>query len=249
MRIALLADVHANLPALEAVIEEAERRKVDHYAVLGDLVGYNAQPRQCVELIRSLPASVVAGNHDRGVTEGSTEAGTNETAQNVVRWTRAQLDDECVAYLRALPNVLIDPEGLLLAHGCFLNDIFYRGYVTSTMLETNLRTIASNSKWPKIACCGHTHVAMMGWLEDGVTTEQGLDRPRTWPKRADSIIINPGSVGQPRDGDPRASFALIDMEARHVEACRVIYDLTVATNAIRAAGLSTSLADRLLEGR
>lgn len=248
MRVAVLADIHANLPALRAVLAEAARLGAEHTVCLGDLVGYNAQPGECVELVRAEVPLVVAGNHDRAVSGAPSAAGTNQIARQVIDWTRQQLDADSLRYLAALPNSAIDPSGLLCVHGCFLNTKHFTGYVTGTMLEANLRVVVERAD-ARIALCGHTHIPMCGWLVRDECVEHRLTEPAVWPANADAVLVNPGAVGQPRDGDPRAAFALLDTAARRVEVFRVPYNIEQAASAITRAGLPAVLADRLRAGR
>lgn len=249
MLVALLADVHANLPALRAVLAEISRLDVQRVICLGDLVGYNAQPQDCVDLVRAAAHVVVAGNHDREVSGTRLAAGTNHLAREVIAWTRTHLDGRSLAYLAALPNRAEDEAGIVCVHGCFLNESHYKGYVTSTMLADNLEIVSRGGDRPAIAACGHTHVPMCAWLAGGEVHERDLSRPAEWPAEADAVLVNPGAVGQPRDGDPRAAFALVDLAARRVELRRVTYDIEAAATAITRAGLSPALCSRLREGR
>ncbi|MDH5493284.1 MAG: metallophosphatase family protein [Myxococcales bacterium] len=248
-RVALLADVHANRPALLAVLEAIDALEVDRVICAGDLVGYNAEPNECIHLLRAHVHACIAGNHDRGVTEEIKEAGTNATAREVIEWTRGQLDPEALQYLRDLPAKHADASGVLLAHGCFLNDIFYRGYVTSTMVPRNLEAIRTRPEWPKVGACGHTHVPMFAYAHRDQVFEANGKEPIHWPADAQSVLLNPGSVGQPRDGDPRASFATIDMLEGRACIHRVPYDIQASASAIRDAGLPDTLSARLYEGR
>src|SRR5262249_1647267 len=134
------------------------------------------------------------------------------------------------------------------AHGAYLSDVFVSGYVTSTMLEDNLRAIAARPGWPRLALCGHTHVPMIAWWDGGAVVEHDGGAPGRWPVSARGVLVSPGAVGQPRDGDPRAAFAVIDVEARAVEVRRVAYDIARTCAAMRAAGLPDELAARLREG-
>lgn len=250
VRLAVFADPHANLPALEAVLEAIACLGADHVVCLGDLVGYNAQPSECITRIRAVADVVVAGNHDMDCVRGETTQGTTSAARSVQRWTREQLSALEMDYLRNLPRRLDDPSGFTAVHGCFLNTTYCTGYVTSTMLEANLEKIAARAEGPSIGLCGHTHIPLCGWLETGgVATEAHLDRTVRWPPGARAVLLNPGSVGQPRDGDPRASFALLDLEARSIELRRVGYDIEAAVGALLDAGLPPELGDRLKEGR
>lgn len=250
MKLAAVADVHANHHALEAVMAAIEAAGVDLVVWLGDLVGYNAEPGKCVARIREEPSNVViAGNHDRNTVSQKPHWGTNAVACQAQKWTRAQLTADELAYLAALPALAVDKRGFVAAHGCYLNDTHVNGYVTSTMLEANLEVIASKNGWPTVAFCGHTHTPLCGWLEKDSVKEDRLENPLHWPASATAVLINPGSVGQPRDGDPRASFAVVDLDARRIDVKRVPYDIEGAARAIIAAELPPSLAERLSEGR
>lgn len=249
MTVALLADVHANARALEAVLEEAAAARADRVVCLGDVVGYGPRPSECVRRLAAAASWVVAGNHDRDVVDGESLPGTNGSARLAQRWTRDRLDPADRAWLAALPNRVVDGAGFVGVHGCYLNEEHVSGYVTGSILEANLRAVAVRGEWPRIALCGHTHVPMCGWLTAGGCEESG-DRPAArWPANARAVLVNPGSVGQPRDGDPRASWALLELEARRVEFRRTAYDVEKTALEILEAGLPAANAERLREGR
>lgn len=249
--VAVIADVHANLAALEAVLEDLDRRGVDDVVCLGDVVGYHAEPAACVALVRARCRLVVAGNHDRDLGRPP-GPGTHAAARHVQAWTHAQLTADELAWLAALPSHHVGPT-MVAAHGAYLSDVFVSGYVTSTMLEHNLRAIAARPGWPPLALCGHTHVPMVAWWSHGGVDEHLGDGEaswaRAWPAAAHVALVNPGSVGQPRDGDVRASYALVDPAARRAEIHRVPYDVERTCAAIAAAGLPDELAVRLRAGR
>lgn len=250
MRLGVLADVHANAPALRACLEALDGRRLDRLLCLGDLVGYNAEPAACVALCAERADTLVRGNHDHAVGTRELQPGTGGSARDVIEWTRAQLDAPTRRYLASLPRVRAESElGVILAHGCFLNEDFFRGYVTSTMLAANLRVVAERSDWPSVALCGHTHVPTVAWLRDGEVVEASPTERVAWPADADAVLINPGAVGQPRDGDPRAACAVLDLEERTVDVMRIPYDVEAAVAAIARAGLRDSLGARLREGR
>jgi diadenosine tetraphosphatase ApaH/serine/threonine PP2A family protein phosphatase len=249
MRVAVIADVHANAPALEAVLEAASHSGIDALVCLGDIIGYNAEPAACVEAVRQAADVVVAGNHDVDTVRSEAGAGTNSEARCVLEWTRRQLGPPELDYLSCLPAIVVVPGAFVAVHGCYLNGIHYSGYVTSTMLATNLRAIAAHGDWPRLALCGHTHVPMCGWLDGDDCAEPTFEGTLRWPADAAAVLLNPGSVGQPRDGDPRAAFAVLDLEAGSVELRRVPYDVERAVQAIRHAGLPDSLTERLRSGR
>ncbi len=249
MRIAVLADLHANLPALGAVLSAIRRAQPDCIVCLGDIVGYGAEPEACIEMMRSISATTVLGNHDADVVNHTEAPGTNPQARLLHQWTRSQLSASAIAYLRSLPPVKIEAGEFIAVHGCYLNETHVTGYVTSTMLEANLRAIATRPEWPRLALCGHTHAPLCGWLEGEHCTERNLQEAVYWPKNARAVLLNPGSVGQPRDGDPRASFAVVDTVQRRIEIQRLDYEIERAAQAISAAGLPVSLAERLWQGR
>jgi predicted phosphodiesterase len=249
MRLAVLADVHANLAALEAVLAAVDQAQVDRVVCLGDLVGYNAEPAECVARIRASADVVVAGNHDRCVTLAGDTRGINEIALAVNEWTRAQLDPDLLHYLASLPARHIEPDRFVAVHGCFLNDTHVNGYVTGTMLQANLEALVARAEWPHIGFCGHTHMPMCGWFVGPSAIESSLASPVQWPASAKAVLVNPGSVGQPRDGDLRASFAIVDLAERSAEVRRVAYDIERSVAAIARAGLPDVLGKRLREGR
>ncbi len=249
MRLAVFSDVHGNLPALEAALDAIRRLQPDRVLCLGDLVGYGAEPAACLRAVRAVADVVVLGNHDRDSLLSEPAPGTNASARITQEWTREQLGPEDRAYLATLPNRVLEPYGVVAVHGCYLNDIHVTGYVTSTMLEENLEAVAAREGWPRVALCGHTHRPLYGWLDGATCQEPRLEGRLTWPAKARAVLLNPGAVGQPRDGDPRAAFALLDLARRTVEIHRVPYDIDRAAAAIRAAGLPAPLAERLYEGR
>ena len=247
MRLAVIADVHSNLPALRAVLDEIEELAPDRVVCLGDLVGYNAQPSECIEEVLARCDIVVAGNHDVEATSTRSAAGTNAAARHAIDWTRAQLTAAERQELERLPVISVEPE-FVAVHGSYLSDAHFRGYVTSTMLDENLEVVRRRSEWPKLALCGHTHVPMCGYSTPDGVTEAKLHAPVEW-ERSSCVLVNPGAVGQPRDGDPRAAFAMVNVEERRVEVHRVAYDIAQTVAASRDAGLPDSLAMRLWEGR
>ena len=221
MRLALVADLHANLAAVEAVLEEIARLGVADVVCLGDLVGYGAEPGGVLRAVRDVARVVVAGNHDREITVDKPGSGTSSSARRTREWTRGVLDEADLAWLAALPPIAREPPWVAV-HGCYLDTTYVNGYVTETMLGR--RRAASSSR-----------------AAGGVVA--------SWPGDAEAVLVNPGSVGQPRDGDPRAAFAVVDLAACEVAFHRVSYDVEHAACAILEAGLDASLAERLRDGR
>jgi diadenosine tetraphosphatase ApaH/serine/threonine PP2A family protein phosphatase len=251
VRIAVIADIHANRAALEAVLEGIARARADRVVCLGDLVGYHAEPAECIELVRASAAWVVAGNHDRDVVSGREPApGTNPAARAIQQWTRSRLAPEMLSYLAGLPKIVVDPAGVVGVHGCYLNNEHVFGYVTSTMLPDNLLAITRRSdEWPRVALCAHTHQPMCAWLEAEGCVESPSRGAVEWPAAARAVLVNPGSVGQPRDGDPRASFAVVDVPRRRVEFHRCAYDIERTARLLSEAGFPPAMSERLREGR
>lgn len=249
MRIAVIADVHANLPALEAALHAASYLSVDRTLCLGDLVGYGGEPVETVARLRRGVVTIVAGNHDLAAAGAAPSAGTSPVARRALEWTRSVLGPADVAFLRTLPVIVRDPAlGLTAVHGCFLReDAYASGYVTATMIEPNLDALPMLGM--RIGLCGHTHVPLVAWRSPRGVEERRYPEVVAWPRDATSVIVNPGSVGQPRDGDRRASFAVVDLRERTVALHRVAYDVGRAARAIVAAGLPVELAERLFEGR
>jgi len=198
-------------------------------------------------VLRALGVASVAGNHDLAVLGGPRGPGTAASALRVQDWTRRCLSADRIEWLAALPRMVYDVD-FVAVHGCFLDPSSYaHGYVTATMLERNLRAVRSLGA--RLAFCGHTHIPMAAWLAGDVVTAAIGRGDVQWPAEADAVLVNPGSVGQPRDGDPWASFALVDTETRTARFTRVPYDVAAAIDAIDRADLPTELGQRLRAGR
>lgn len=240
MRIAIFSDPHANLQATEAVLEQVRMRSPDLTICLGDLVDYGASPNEVVELVRSSCDLVLCGNHDLAVIGAIGYSRFRDHAKAALEWTRGVLSKHSANYLDGL-TPSSEVEGAHMFHGSPrdpVNEYVLKGEVAeANFLEVEMRLVF----------VGHTHMAgasrydgsLAGWpLSPGRLL---LDDAR-W-------ILNPGSVGQPRDSDPRASWILWDTEGSWVDLMRTSYDVAAAQRAIRAAGLPDLLADRLAEGR
>ena len=239
MRIAVLSDIHANLPALDAVLGDAGT--VDAVWHLGDVVGYGPDPDGVVDRLRSIGAIGVRGNHDAAACGGKEIDWFNPDARRAMEWTRAAISPETLAWLAALPERLLS-EGSELVHGSPREPIWE--YVTSaSVARDNIAILTA-----PIGLHGHTHLPV-AWLEDGGRVE--LIRARrgsTLELGGRRALINPGSVGQPRDGDPAASYAVLDPQAGSVSWHRVAYDIAAVQDAMREAGLPASLRSRLSVG-
>jgi diadenosine tetraphosphatase ApaH/serine/threonine PP2A family protein phosphatase len=239
MRIAVLSDIHSNLPALDAVLDAVG--EVDGCWLLGDVVGYGPHPDEVVARLREIGAIGVRGNHDAAAVGAIEVEWFNPDARRAIAWTARRIAPSTRAWLEALPERL-EMEGITLVHGSARDPVWE--YVTSEpVARASFETLAT-----RYLLHGHTHVPA-AWREDrgrvaGTSPSDGselrLDERR--------LLLNPGSVGQPRDGDSRAAWLLLDTEARLATWHRVPYPVAAAQADIRAAGLPAWLADRLAQG-
>jgi predicted phosphodiesterase len=240
MRFAIFSDLHGNLEATEAVLEEAHANGCTHFACLGDLVGYNANPHECIELVRQMDCPTVKGNHDEQACLTESSRDFNELAEQAIDWTRAQVTPEDKQWLSEL-RLIRQVRDFTIVHAT-LDTPAEWGYVFN-----NLDAVASFTYQHTTVCFfGHTHVAGAFIRDGGV---QRVKTERLPIEQGKKYFINTGSVGQPRDGDPRAAYCIYDLEQNFVEQRRVKYDLRAAQRKILRAGLPRTLADRLEVGR
>jgi diadenosine tetraphosphatase ApaH/serine/threonine PP2A family protein phosphatase len=246
MRVATISDIHANLPALEAVLEAIERAEVDEIWCLGDVIGYGAEPDQCTELVLERCSPCLVGNHDLAVLGILDVSAFSEAAAEAVEWTRANVAEGTLARLREL-EPLGEREGIGLFHASPRDPIWE--YVLSVEQADN----CFEAQASRIALIGHSHVSL--FFVRPVSAELGGET-RGAQSSDDTLLdlatgtwlINPGSVGQPRDGDPRAAWLELDTVAQTARFHRVDYDVERAAKSITAAGLPRRLADRLHVG-
>lgn len=241
MRYAVFSDVHSNLEAFEAVLDAAKTSRVDSYLFIGDIVGYGADPSPCIALLRSLACPVVAGNHDWASVEKTPTEYFNEAAAEAVLWTRERLSEFERAYLCGQGLVHETP------HFCLVHGTLDHPEEFDYMTDGGRAARTFYLLRQQICFVGHSHMPGV-FVDDGEkVTYHGTEKIAIEAGRR--YIINDGSVGQPRDGDPRASFCIYDTEASSVEFRRVPYDIASAQKKIRQAGLPGILADRLFLGR
>ncbi|MEK7681987.1 MAG: metallophosphoesterase family protein, partial [Chloroflexota bacterium] len=243
MRALVVADVHGNLAAFEAVIADARRRGgFDLIACVGDIVGYGPAPGECLALLRSFPHVAVAGNHDWGAIGKVSLSDFNPAAAEACRWAGAQLNADQRTYLEELPLTATVGD-LTLAHGSPRDPIWE--YLVS---ESAARACFPLFNTP--ACLvGHSHIPLLFEQQaDGSCAERLLAPDEAVPLQGRRLIINPGGVGQPRDRDPRTAYALYDHEARTLTHRRVAYDIAATQEAMRRHGLPQSLIERLSYG-
>mgnify|MGYP001220197372 CR=1 FL=1 len=241
VRILVLADIHANLDALEAVLTAAG--DVDEVWSLGDIVGYGPQPCECIERVRALASISITGNHDWASIGRLPLDDFNPTARFSSYWTTMQLGLDHIQYLESLPNRVIDRDWTIV-HGSPRHPIWE--YVTSP------RIAAQNFPLFDTPLCfiGHTHVQISMREEESPAAIKPCrpDDGEVLDLSAGRFLINPGSVGQPRDGDPRAAFAIFEPDARRITFRRVPYPIESTQERMREAGLPESLAARLALG-
>jgi diadenosine tetraphosphatase ApaH/serine/threonine PP2A family protein phosphatase len=245
VRIAVITDVHANLPALEAVLEAIEAAGVEQTWCLGDVLGYGVEPDACTDLVRERCDVCLVGNHDLAVLGELDIASFSEAAAVAVEWTRANVAERTLEFLRALqPSAEHDGLGLFHASP--------RDPVWEYVLSSEQADAGIDANPQRIALIGHSHVALFFTRPEGDEAEARgaragdgtlLDLGRG------SWLVNPGSVGQPRDGDPRAAWLEIDLEGETACFHRVPYEIERAATAILEAGLPSRLADRLHTGQ
>ncbi len=240
MRFAIFSDIHANLEALEAVLADARQRKCTHFVCLGDVVGYNANPHECLERVRELDCPTVKGNHDEQASISRFPTDFNQLAERAIKWTRDKLTEKDKQWLRDLPFQK-QVRDFTIVHAT-LDTPEQWGYVFN-----NLDAAASFTYQHTTICFfGHTHVPMVFIRDEGVRREL-IDHVRIEP--AKKYFINVGSVGQPRDGNWRAAYCVYDVENNLVQQIRVKYDLATAQKKVIEAGLPRPLAERLAMGR
>ena len=242
MKILIVSDIHGNRVALEAFL--AASQTFDAIWSLGDTVGYGPRPRECVDLMVQHGAGpVLVGNHDLAAIGQLDLADFNPVARTAARWTGLQLGPEHQAYLAALPPAT-SAEGYTLAHGSPRAPIWE--YVADAKTATD-----NFAFFDTVACfIGHTHLAMYAALGDGRSrAEMGTFRDgETLELRGARFLVNPGSVGQPRDGDPRAAYAILDTNRAAVSAHRVTYDIGMTQHQMSVSGLPEALIARLALG-
>ncbi|MGI8585379.1 MAG: metallophosphoesterase family protein [Thermoleophilaceae bacterium] len=242
-RVALISDVHGNLPALETVLEDIDGAGVDETWCLGDLVGYGAQPDECVARAADACDLCLVGNHDLVVLDRIDIATFSQGAAEAARWTRDRLGSDARDFLAGLkPYDAGRPIGLFHASP--------RNPVWEYVLSNEVAEASMLSMEPRVAAIGHSHVALsfrrpLAGRASGEVAPAGTVADLS----EEAWLLNPGAVGQPRDGDPRAAWLLLDLEAWSSTWRRVEYPIDRAADAIREAGLPAALADRLYYGQ
>jgi diadenosine tetraphosphatase ApaH/serine/threonine PP2A family protein phosphatase len=245
MRVAILTDIHSNLPALEAVLAAIEESGLERRWCLGDVVGYGAQPDECAKLVSEHCELSLVGNHDLAVTGEIRTEVFSASAAAAVEWTRANAEAATLEFLKSLRPDNTDQEvGLYHASP--------RDPVWEYVLAVDQARECMAAQSSRVSLIGHSHVAL--WFSDGPGPPGGdgggqAEGGKEIDLSSDRWLLNPGSVGQPRDGDPRAAWLELDTDEWKATYHRVKYDIDRAAEAIRDAGLPELLADRLYVGQ
>ncbi|BDS08605.1 serine/threonine protein phosphatase [Oceaniferula spumae] len=240
MRVAIFSDIHANLEALEAILADSEEQGCDSYICLGDVVGYNADPAACLERVKAMGCPVVKGNHDQDCGHDTSLEMMNPVAAEALQWTREQLSPEQRQWLARL-RMVRQVHDFTIVHST-LDQPNSWNYVT------NKFDAMANFSYQVTPVCfyGHTHVPRVFIRGQRV---QEVPAETIQIEEGSKYFINTGSVGQPRDGDWRASYCIYDLEQQMIVFRRLEYDLETAQKKIRDAGLPESLAERIAFGR
>jgi diadenosine tetraphosphatase ApaH/serine/threonine PP2A family protein phosphatase len=246
VRYLIVSDVHGNREAIEAVMADCAGQ-YDRILCCGDLIGYGPDPNPVIDWARRHVDSVIRGNHDRACCGLDNLEWFNPIAQEASRWTMAQLTKSNLEWLRALPQGPVVVDGFLMAHGSPLDEDEY--LISLEDAENVFSYLESN-----LTFFGHTHLqGGFAWVNG---SRHAVGRPYPFESTTyihidpdGAYLINPGSVGQPRDGDPRASYALYDSQKRDLSLCRVPYDYEAVRQKIETAGLPPGLGTRLALGR
>lgn len=241
MKFAIFGDIHANLHALEAVLADAAEQDCTHYVCMGDVVGYNAFPHECLEIVRSLECPVVKGNHDEQASMFGFQEGFNPLAEEAMNWTREHLTDSDREWLRAL-RLQRQVRDFTIVHAT-LDTPHKWGYVFNQL------DAAASFSYQHTSLCfiGHTH-APKAYIRDGSVRTILMDEPLHL-HAGKKYLVNVGSVGQPRDGDWRAAYCTFNTTDNVITLRRLQYDLEAAQKSVLEAGLPARLAERLAVGR
>ncbi len=240
MRCAIISDIHSNIEALSAVFEDIDRQAVEQVLCLGDIVGYGASPNECVALVRERCSTTVIGNHDHAAIGRTSVELFNPYARRAAEWTRERMTSDVAAWLGELPFTAV-VEGVRLAHATPMDPEEWRYVLNPIEAAAELLAVDEN------ACViGHSHLPGVYERHGETSRLRGFG---TLPlDGAGRYLINVGSVGQPRDGNPSSAYAILDTAERSVELRRVPYDIATAQERIIEAGLPRILADRLERG-
>ena len=240
MKFAIIADIHGNLDAFQVVLEDAKKQQVTNYACLGDVVGYNANPKECLDIVRTMNMPCVKGNHDEYCSSDEHLEGFNPAAAEAVNWTRTQLTEDDRQWLRDLKYSRM-VTNFTIVHAT-LDGPQRWGYVFDKLAAAASFTYQNTS----VCFFGHTHVPV-AFVKDSVVRGGTYSKFKTEPGK--KYFVNVGAVGQPRDNNPKCAYVIYDTIDGTIEIRRLDYDIAAAQKKILAAGLPERLAERLAYGR
>ena len=240
MKYAIIADIHANLEAFQVVLQDIEKQKCTHVACLGDVVGYNANPKECLDTVRAMNIPCVKGNHDEFCSSDTPMEGFSPHAAEAGNWTREQLTEDDRKWLRELKFLRL-VSNFTIVHATL--DAPQRwGYVFDKLAAAASFTYQNTS----VCFFGHTHVPV-AFIRDSVVRGGTYSKFKVEPGR--KYFVNVGAVGQPRDGNPKAAYVIFDMDEGSIELRRLDYDIPTTQKKILDAGLPPRLAERLAMGK
>jgi predicted phosphodiesterase len=240
MKFAIIADIHGNLEAFQVVLQDIKEQQCTHYACLGDVVGYNANPKECLDMVRAMNMPCVKGNHDEYCSSEETMEGFNPAAAEAVAWTRKQLTEDDKQWLRDLKYQRM-VSNFTIVHAT-LDGPQRWGYVFDKLAAAASFTYQSTN----VCFFGHTHVPV-AFMRDSMV--RGGTYSKFKVEAGKKYFVNVGAVGQPRDNNPKAAYVVYDMDEGTIELRRLDYDIPAAQKKILKAGLPERLAERLAYGK
>lgn len=244
MRFGIISDIHSNLEALQTALDVLEQENVEQIICLGDVIGYGASPKECLEILHERQIPTIRGNHERYVLGEVNDAVKGDTMQ-VIEWTREQAGEKLLQFMENMPNKMLHESGFLITHGSPRNKDEYLIKLNSFI--TSLKFMEERHPEIKICFHGHTHVPSI-WARGHIV--QNVHEDKFVPlEKEKSYLINPGSVGQPRDKCPLSSFGILDIEQYSFQFFRREYDVKKSQEKIyEKLGFAKRFADRLSNG-
>jgi predicted phosphodiesterase len=240
MKYAIIADIHANLDAFRVVLDDIQKQKCERIVCLGDVVGYNAYPKECLDIVRSMNIPCIKGNHDEYCSVDENMEGFNPYAAEAIQWTRLQLPEDDRKWLRDLKYLRLIAN-FTIVHATL--DVPQRwGYVFDKLAAAASFTYQNTN----VCFFGHTHVPV-AFVRDNMVRGGTYSKFKVEPGR--KYFVNVGSIGQPRDNNPKAAYVVYDMDDNTIELRRLDYDIAAAQRKIREVGLPERLAERLALGK
>lgn len=242
MRYGIFSDIHSNLGALEAVLEEFKKESIDKYLCVGDVVGYATEPKECIKIVKEAAMITVAGNHDWAAVNLFSTDYFNPQAREAILWTRNNLDEKDGSYLASLKLVYTN-EDLTLVHGTLDNPQDFNYLTDGHIAEETFRALETD-----VCFVGHTHVPgfFVKYKDDRIHYRQDNE---IMIRAENRYIVNVGSVGQPRDGNPSCAYCIYDTKKKEIRIERLNYNSEATRNKIISAGLPRFLGDRLIIGK